>query len=170
MVANTDNTKEWGTFERIIVQYWSGLDGLGDFRPLQPAYIPTGLRLEQLGFHYLPIPTGIKPPTKRNGVVIAVYLSDDGFVIFRHGWGMGPPASIADTVPHGVSAIGPLVATWIRGREPGGVGPPKSTKPDEVYLRLGWRPEPRGSAGPGWLLTTDCLPLEELERMAVSLN
>ena len=156
-----------GVFDKIVVSSWSEFSGLGDFTPLEVTYVPSGLRLHQLAFHH---PPGTKPPTKRNGIVSAYYIGDDGFLLWRQGWGMAPPRSIPDSAPHGTVNAGQFDATWIKGREPGGVGPPNSTKADDVHFRLGWMPDSSEGVGPGWLLATDCLPLEELVQIVSSLK
>ena len=160
------------TSTNISVATWGPAEQTVDFHVLRPGYVPAGLRLETISMHYFPGPSGreVPLPTTRNGIIFARYVSDEGYVSFEQGWGMGLPSEpIPATVPHGEAIAGEYTLTWIQGREPGGVGPPNSTRPDAAYFRLGWRPDPTGATGPGWKLTSDFLSLDELRLIAASL-
>ena len=153
----------------IQASTWNELKGLADFEALQPDYLPDGVEVVYLAFTYFPF-EGTTTPTTRNGIFVAQYRLPNGYVRLEHGWGMGLPLSDISNEPHGTVQAGTYQATWVRGRGLGGVGPPVGGKTDDSYVRLAWRPDPNGSSGPGWKLTTDTLSLDDLVRIASSLR
>jgi hypothetical protein len=156
----------------VRVQTWAELEGFADFQVMEPTYLPEGVTLRRLAFYYLAPRSGDSSfPTSRNGIVLAQYWSEEGFLLIEQGWGIGIWSSmVPDNVESGPVQWRNGPATWVRGFWPSNTPPPTAPRPESSYLKVGWRPDPQGMSGPGWLIRTNYLSLDELVRVADSLR
>lgn len=149
-------------FNKVDVD-WDEVKDLVSFEVLRPTSIPDEARLLHLTLHFMS--KSPEFPLGRDGIILAFYrVGEDGFLSIEQGWGIAPPPEqlLGQAASHGMEQVAGYEVTWIIGRKPGGVGPPNSTKPDESHIRVGWKPDPKGSTGPGWELTTDSLSRQQL--------